>query len=1452
MATLDYRSSGTGRAWWTAAVVIGAFQLATGLPAIAAAFVVTTADDGDDGTCDARHCTLREAIKAANSTAGPDTIAFDIGGIVPHIMRPSTELPHVTERIMIDGTTEPDYTVFPVVQIDAPDPVPAGRFSGLWLEAGADGSIVRGLSFTNLETAVRVLASDVTLERNAIGVYWNGHQAVRRVRDQPLSAASGFLGIGASRTLIGGPGQGNLCALAEGQCFTLVSGRDNVIAGNLIGTDPAGTARVIAADPAGPLSIATGILLRDQTKAVVGGPNPGDENVIANTDPYYYPIHKGAIVVETSANVSVHGNRLGTDASGTHHLVDWGTIACRDCTDVSITENVILTQKETAGPTRGQAIYLIDAQDVAVQGNIISWRQSPDPLHLGFHPGHQGIVVHRSSDVLVGGVTPDAGNEIQAGYGVIVAGSVGPVQVVGNRFTGFDGSGFGIRDAVNLGPQTLITDNEVTDHWIGVWSAFGRARITANAIHGNSGLGIALDRSHVGSSACPATCQLTFCPCGNDAGDIDGLQNYPVLESATPLSDGSVAIEGFLESAASTTFEVELFNSRACNQSGHGEGESLLAKVFVTTDDQGIGEIALTLPPPAVIGAISATATGPIGTSEFSNCLAFPPTAEDDFLTAQIDQTTELDVLANDSDPMGELLTAEAGTQPQNGVAAALPDAMTYTPNPGFAAWDTFDYAACDPGHHCDTATVVVAVIDMDWDRDGVLNDMEPMIGTDPNDPDSDGDGLSDGIEAAGGVPIDTDGDGAIDPLDSDSDGDGLADGDPNEGTTDTDGDGIPNFRDGDDDNDGIFTAVEISDSAALGDDDVDGDGIVNWLDSDSDGNGIRDGVEGRADLDENGVPPYLDPQENPGGDRDGDGIPDRDEIAWGTDPDNPDSDGDGLSDLLEILRGPPIDSDGDGRIDPLDPDSDGDGLNDGAESADGALIDSDGDGVPDFRDPDDDGDGLATADEMAQGRIFGADVDGDGVANHLDADSDGDGIPDALEAPGDTDGDGIPEFLDANPLPDTDGDGIPDDVELSQGLDPNSTDSDGDGIADADELLWYADSDGDGLINALDPDSDNDGLADGDESVDDLDGDGVPDRIDADDDGDGIPTSFEIADAAGNIDPDKDGLPNWLDNNSDGDWVGDAYESTSDGDGDGSPGYLDPDEHPNIADIRRRDTDGDGTPDDVEALGDGDGDGVPAWLDPDETGGDDSDGDGITDSDEATLGTDPSNPDTDGDGLADGLEVEFMTDPLAIDSDGDGIDDFIETDGGVPVDTDGDEDIDALDLDSDDDGRGDTEEYNLGDRDGDGTPNYRDPDDDGDGIATATENQHGNSVRVPGNPWPGWDLDGDGIVTWLDLESDGDGAPDSVEGTGDQDGNGRPDYLDPPDSDGDGIPDLRERLLGSSDINPDPDRDGRPDSLEVSWGDPGDCDGDGIIDAHDIDSDNDGILDRVEWDVSL
>ena len=102
-----------------------------------------------------------------------------------------------------------------------------------------------------------------------------------------------------------------------------------------------------------------------------------------------------------------------------------------------------------------------------------------------------------------------------------------------------------------------------------------------------------------------------------------------------------------------------------------------------------------------------------------------------------------------------------------------------------------------------------------DKDGDGLGKCLEEKIGTDPRNPDTDGDGLSDGEEylnyTTNPLKVDTDGDGLsdgdevlkykTDPLKTDTDGDGLSDGDEvlkyktDPLKTDTDGDGLSDYE---------------------------------------------------------------------------------------------------------------------------------------------------------------------------------------------------------------------------------------------------------------------------------------------------------------------------------------------------------------------------------------------------------------------------------------------------------------------------------------------------------------------------------------------------------------------------------------------------------------------------------------------------------------------------------
>ena len=108
-----------------------------------------------------------------------------------------------------------------------------------------------------------------------------------------------------------------------------------------------------------------------------------------------------------------------------------------------------------------------------------------------------------------------------------------------------------------------------------------------------------------------------------------------------------------------------------------------------------------------------------------------------------------------------------------------------------------------------------------------------------------------------------------------------------------------------------------------------------------------------------------------------------------------------------------------------------------------------------------------------------------------------------------------------------------------------------------------------------------------------------------------------------------------------------------------------------------------------------------------------DSDGDGVSDAQEATLGTDPANADTDADGLLDGAEVTAGTDPTLYDTDGDGFGDNAEVANGTDPNDPASVPPGEPTVDTDGDGLTDAQEAELGtnpelvDSDGDGLSDF-------------------------------------------------------------------------------------------------------------------------------------------------
>ncbi|MGV6818578.1 MAG: DUF4347 domain-containing protein [Thiotrichales bacterium] len=186
-------------------------------------------DPGADGVV-----SLREAITAANNgTNSRDTIQFDIAGAGPHTINLGSALPIITDTIVLDGSTEPDYSGSPVVEING---AAAGDVNGLALNDSADNSSIKGLALTGFNGATNGIAlslngaDNVTVQGNYIGIKPDG-----------VTPDGNRLGIdvsnNADRNIIGGvtAGQGNLIsANTDGLIIADTASTRNVVRGNAI------------------------------------------------------------------------------------------------------------------------------------------------------------------------------------------------------------------------------------------------------------------------------------------------------------------------------------------------------------------------------------------------------------------------------------------------------------------------------------------------------------------------------------------------------------------------------------------------------------------------------------------------------------------------------------------------------------------------------------------------------------------------------------------------------------------------------------------------------------------------------------------------------------------------------------------------------------------------------------------------------------------------------------------------------------------------------------------------------------------------------------------------------------------------------------------------------------------------------------------------------------------
>nr|WP_321413172.1 gliding motility-associated C-terminal domain-containing protein [uncultured Allomuricauda sp.] len=711
----------------------------------------------------------------------------------------------------------------------------------------------------------------------------------------------------------------------------------------------------------------------------------------------------------------------------------------------------------------------------------------------------------------------------------------------------------------------------------------------------------------------------------------------------------------------------------------------------------------------------------------------------------------------------------------------------------------------------------------------------------------------------------------------------------------DTDGDGIPDHLDNDSDGDGCVDAIE-------------GDGgftIADLAANNSLSGGVDAiGVPLVASGGQSSVSSTDDTVTGPGCDDDGDGLTNGEEAILGTDPLNPDTDGDGMDDGQEVANSndpldpcSPFRAPGYTGYDATNgiwaaADCDGDGVTNGDEVANGTdpyyvVVDSDNDGVMDIQDLDDDNDGILDVDEYdcsISGSLVWGDPTWTGGQPEANSPSTASTIINGTEVTADNTATDFGQVSSYFAIEDTPFNGVQglllqsqigelDDspivyeirfdrpvsglsfrvVDIDKRLDFEGTGSqihnpytsrmainlfrDGTALplSASDYTVGSAVDDlGGGIFegNALVPLTPDIG-----DVVFNL-GEAV-DRVVFTFSNTEVSSSIEfMAFLISNLswsctyqDMDVDGIPDHLDNDSDDDGCVDALE--------GDDGSL------SLASI-----DGNG-----RISGGVDANGVPLAVsggqsdvsstDDTVTGpGCDDDGDGLTNGEEAILGTDPDDPDTDGDGVDDGQEVADTDNPLnpCDPSQAAGYTSYDETN--------------LIWAAADCDGDGVTN----GDEDTNGTDPYSSVDTDGDGVSDDLETANGTDLNNPCAPlqaagYTGYDVTN---LIWAAADCDGDGVT-----NGDEDTNGTDPYAASADTDGDGIDDDNEINNGTDENDPcSPTQLAGYtgyDSTNSIWS-AADCDSDGVANGDefangtdpysipaDIDTDGDGINDAQE-----
>ncbi len=426
-----------------------------------------SANKGADGKI-----SLREAILAANATAGTDTIEFNIAaplvGGAHTIVVSAGGLPTLTDAVIIDGTTDADFAGTPIIELNGGN-AGAGA-EGLRLNSGASGSTIRGLVINRFDgsgidlnnsdnnlIAGNYLGTDVT-GTTAYGNAWYGVSVTGGSSGNVIGGTTA-----ADRNLISG--QMGVHLGASGIILDGAGTTGNVIEGNFLGTSVTGSAA---------LANHHGVIVTNGADGnTIGGTAAGAGNVVAAST------YEGIILDGTAPTGNVvQGNSIGTNAAGTAALGNMVGVY------VSSANNTIGgTTVAARNLISGNTAYGIEIDGATATGNVIEGN------FIGTNVGGSAALANGSTGVFI---TGGAANNT-------IGGSVAGAR---NVISGNAGSGVEINNSSNntvvandigtdaSGNAALANASGITIHGTSQNNTIGGSLAQGNLISGNTGGGI--------------------------------------------------------------------------------------------------------------------------------------------------------------------------------------------------------------------------------------------------------------------------------------------------------------------------------------------------------------------------------------------------------------------------------------------------------------------------------------------------------------------------------------------------------------------------------------------------------------------------------------------------------------------------------------------------------------------------------------------------------------------------------------------------------------------------------------------------------------------------------------------------------------------------------------------------------------------------------------------------